>query len=236
MTPLQLPDPAPVYVQFPQHKHEQVKNGFKIYPLAENGELHEFIIDDMRNQHEQGERTWTINSLQSVYWDLEMQQEDMGGRFRTRVVLTALLSLHKQMLCWSDPGQYMQNDAEISVADDFQEVLHESVFDVAWSRMRHIVEQNGRNRDQAWIFQVDATLRQSGTEGSTLRIFTMPSPRAVNDWYGPTGPDATWAENPLPPTSAGLQELLLVDYASGQRMPDPPVFVWKKANAIVFED
>lgn len=220
--------PAPRYVQFPEEKHHNVRNVLKIYPLSDYGELHKIIFSEMRSKYPQGERTWTVRSLRNVYWDLEMQQEDMGGRFRNKILVTALFNLHKKMVCWSHPDQFHVDAVEFPVQNHFRfAVLHSSVFDVAQTRVIDRPEWNDRQRDQAFICQMDIALRESRLEGSMLRIFTMPSPRHVWEWLGPTGIGATWGPEFTPPP-ANLPELMLMDPITGAEMPDPPVFVWKK--------
>lgn len=153
-------------------------------PLMRDGNISNDIWDILRETWEPNNRLWDAKELKPVLSNIWFQQKQMGIRFRTRVIVTALFNLHKKMKAYSYRGLHLL-DEEFSVWNDFYSLLNPVL-----NREMAFEEQEGetgRQTDQRFIEDLQTRLIDSGIEGSTTKWHAWHQgvqPRNARGWMG----------------------------------------------------
>lgn len=203
--------------------HLIARNGFKLYPVTYAGHVEQCIIANYRSGHLRNARTWNVNELRFVYWDMEVQELDQGFYYKTSVLMTALLNVHRHMVLWSHPERYDANDlrGDCAFFQDMRGFFQPNVWTAimanggpwAWLTPAEIsVTATGRDVDQAFIRKMSEVLRVNSLEGSNARFMRWETPRPLGESF----PAVT---------------LMQPDYPTPTLMIPPPVRARREARA-----
>lgn len=175
---------------FPPAYHDNVTNPAKAMLMMENGELHPYALRWLCKHYPRNSESWYPTYVQDVFWDIEMQMLALNKVYRTAVVFSCLLNLHKKMLLWTFPRIFYNGSNDLACHMDFESCFELLVYNCIMSgrglepylRGVNPVE-DPRALDQAFVTKLDHVLWINQIEGSDWRVFKWPSPRDLKDWF-----------------------------------------------------
>lgn len=229
MNPHPLPlETIPLGFRDPMVVH-RVRNPFTVRPIAWTGDIERSLLHLFRGGHPRGGRSWTVDHLRSLYWDMELQELENGYFYKTRAIMTALLNVHRHMVLWSYPERYPPDAGDAALFQDFHGFFQGDIWNAimtnggpfAW--LDNSRPNNGRDLDQAFIRKMSEVLRVNEIEGTDARYMTWDTPRPVEDTWTPT--------LLMQPTSDQPMLLIPPPIMSRTEAPDGPynyIAVWPK--------
>lgn len=155
-----------------------------------------------RMQHPANMKTWEIEHLAGIFWEIELQQMH-EGYFTVRYVMTALLNFHRKMAYWSntDDVELLKANGRDKMIVVFlaEKLLHENLAnalvrdgksaldwpDSTGARRRYITRgEIGLAWEMAYFDKLDDVMRVNALEGAPFHLYLPESPRdlaTVND-------------------------------------------------------
>lgn len=181
----------PRYVRFFEDLAGRAKNQWKILPLQPDGEVHEIFLDDFRDKHPWVNNSWKVNYLHGLHYDIDLQQMQERRLYKTKVILTTLLNVHKKMVLWSSPARYMSNgEDDVAFYRDFRGFFLPQVWEAIMADggpeacVPRGTKPTGRALDQAFVNKVDWLMHTNHFDGSDIKFRAWPTPFQLNTWTG----------------------------------------------------
>lgn len=179
------------YVPFSDDLIHQVQNKWKILPLKPDGEVHEIFLDEFRANHIRVNNSWKATFLNRLMFDIDLQQAEERRLYRTKVILTTLLNVHKKMILCSSPARYACNGkVGGSFYRDFKCFFLPQVWEAILADggpeacVPRGTQPCGLALDQAFVNKVDWLMRTNHFDGSDIRFRVWPTPLRLNTWDG----------------------------------------------------
>lgn len=136
------------------------------FPITNTGEIQAVFFERLRAAYPRNNQQWKADALQPIFSDILLQQDQMQFRFRTRVVLTALINLHRKMKFWSS-AVMLADTVDRSFCYEFRRFFNP----VVWREMGFdYLNIDGRLKDQRFVNTVQEYLEKTGLEYSKIRF------------------------------------------------------------------
>lgn len=201
------PNPLPINAM-PLHFRDPlirnlVRNRFGIRPIAWTGDIERSLIRLFRVGHPRNGRSWTVDHLRGLFWDMELQELENGFFYKTRAIMTALLNVHRHMVLWSDPQRYLPGTGDTPMFQDFRGFFQPCIWNaimanggpMAWLDVSRL--NTGRDLDQVFIREMSEVLRVNEIEGTDARYMTWDTPRTVEETWTPRAMMQPQADMPI---------------------------------------
>lgn len=164
---------------FDDSLYRWVQNPMNKFVMDPSGEIHDYIMDWLRANYKQGEKTWILGGLEMVYQDIELQRYAEQASLSPYVVVTSLLNVHRKMMLWSDPDSWPEDGKDMSFWKEFGErmlwrPLWHKVLEM--SRTQHSYLEtltetdDGGGADEAFCTLVKIICDEAKLTGSTAKL------------------------------------------------------------------